>query len=96
MTLFVCPQTLLAYCAHGDHEANKERLIREIMNVDNIDWDRANVSSGSLSSFCLLLPHAKFPNGIKRDFMGISAAAQITQEVASMHPFQVGTDNFCH
>ncbi len=45
MTLLCVPQTLLAYCAHGDHDAHKERMIREIMNVDNIDWDRANVSN---------------------------------------------------
>ena len=34
-------ETLLVYAAQQDFGANRERLIREIMYVDNVDWDGA-------------------------------------------------------
>eukprot|EP00293_Proteomonas_sulcata_P007526 CAMPEP_0184289506 /NCGR_PEP_ID=MMETSP1049-20130417/1966_1 /TAXON_ID=77928 /ORGANISM="Proteomonas sulcata, Strain CCMP704" /LENGTH=287 /DNA_ID=CAMNT_0026596355 /DNA_START=148 /DNA_END=1011 /DNA_ORIENTATION=- len=34
-------EVLLVYCAQGDHQAHRERLIRNIMDVDQLDWDSA-------------------------------------------------------
>jgi len=33
---------LCIYAAQGHHEAHRERMLREIMNVDQIDWKRAH------------------------------------------------------
>ena len=34
-------EILMQLGALGEHEANKERLRREIMAVDNVEWDAA-------------------------------------------------------
>jgi hypothetical protein len=43
-------EVLLVYCAHGDHEAHKERLTREIMAVDNCTWDAAQSRIAEISA----------------------------------------------
>jgi len=37
-------ETLLLYCAAGDFAARKERLLREIMSVDDVSWDDAHLT----------------------------------------------------
>jgi len=37
-------ETLMLFCASGDFPARKERLLREIMSVDNISWDDAHMT----------------------------------------------------
>jgi hypothetical protein len=35
-------EALCIYAAQGNHEAHRERLLREIMNVDNVSWKDAH------------------------------------------------------
>jgi len=43
-------EVLLVYCAQNDPEAHQERLIREIMAVDNVEWDVAHKKVGEIAA----------------------------------------------
>jgi len=44
-------EVLCVYAAQGIHEAHREVLIREIMNVDSVDWDAADSKVSEIEEF---------------------------------------------
>jgi len=43
-------EVLCIYAAQGDHEAHRERLLREIMNVDGVSWKAAHAKMDEMET----------------------------------------------